>query len=93
MEDMEPRAALSAISRQKGEGMVAGEYAESADTQRERTVAAVWLAYERLLAKEGAVDFDDLLLQAVRFLKNNPEKRAAYQARWPYITYRRVPGH
>ena len=27
-EEVEPRAALSAVSRQKGEGVMAGEYAE-----------------------------------------------------------------
>jgi DNA helicase-2/ATP-dependent DNA helicase PcrA len=85
LEDLEPRAALSAISRQKGEGMTAGEYADAATTPYERRIAGVWLAYERFLKEDGAMDFDDLLAQAVRFLKNNPEKRAAYQARWTYI--------
>jgi DNA helicase-2/ATP-dependent DNA helicase PcrA len=65
--------------------MTAGEYADAATTPYERRIAGVWLAYERFLKEDGAMDFDDLLAQAVRFLKNNPEKRAAYQARWTYI--------
>lgn len=85
IEDIEPRMALGFVSRNKGEGVVAGDLAESADNPRERALASVWLAYERILAKEGALDFDDLLLRSVRFLENNPAQRAAYQARWQYI--------
>jgi len=36
-------------------------------------------------ARDGALDFDDLLLRAVSFMRNHPEARAQYQARWPYI--------
>lgn len=83
--ELEPRAILNAISRQKGEGVTAGEYAESASTYKERTVASVWLAYERALAQGSALDFDDLLLRAERFLRANPVVREAYQQRWQYI--------
>lgn len=83
--ELEPRAILSVISRQKGEGLTAGEYAEAAQTHRERTVAMVWLAYERALAAESALDFDDLLLRAERFLRESPVARDAYQKRWKYL--------
>ncbi len=83
--EIEPRAILNAISRQKGEGVTASEYADAASTFKERTIASVWLAYERTLAAESALDFDDLLLKAERFLRNNPEAREAYQKRWRYI--------
>ncbi len=83
--EIEPRAILGAISRQKGEGLTAGEYAEAASTYRERTIASVWLAYERTLAAESALDFDDLLLRAERFLRDNAAAREHYQKRWRYI--------
>lgn len=83
--ELEPRAILNAISRQKGEGVTAGEYAEAASTYKERTVASVWLAYERALAAESALDFDDLLLRAERFLRGNTAAREAYQKRWQYL--------
>ena len=85
LEDIEPRAALGMISRNKGEGVSASDYAEDPENPRERALASVWLKYERTLAEEGALDFDDLLLRAVKFLEKNPERCLMYQARWPYI--------
>ncbi len=83
--EIEPRAALGAISRQKGEGLTAGDYAEKAQNGRERTIAAIWLSYERGLTADSALDFDDLLLRAEKFLRENAEARLAYQNRWKYI--------
>jgi DNA helicase-2/ATP-dependent DNA helicase PcrA len=84
-EDIEPRVALAVISRNKGEGIRAGEFADGAETPRDRALAAAWLAYERALREDGALDFDDLLLHAASFLRENPELCAKYKARWPYI--------
>ena len=83
--ELEPRAVLAVLSRQKGEGVTAGEFAEEVETHRERVIAAVWLAYERALAQEAALDFDDLLLRAERLLRARPEVREAYLRRWPYV--------
>jgi DNA helicase-2/ATP-dependent DNA helicase PcrA len=83
--EFEPRAVLGAISRAKGDGLSAGEYAEGAVSFRERTVAAAWALYEKALRSDGAVDFDDLLLKAVELLHKHPEVREAYQKRWRYV--------
>jgi DNA helicase-2/ATP-dependent DNA helicase PcrA len=83
--EIEPRAALGTISRHKGEGVTAGQYAEAAQTGRERTLAAIWLSYERALAADSALDFDDLLARSEKFLRENAEARAAYQRRWKYV--------
>jgi DNA helicase II / ATP-dependent DNA helicase PcrA len=83
--EIEPRGALGAISKQKGEGVSAGEYAEAARTSRERLVANVWQKYEKALADDSALDFDDLLLRAERLLRTNEEIRTRYQQRWHYI--------
>ncbi len=85
VEDIEPRAALSLISKQKGRGLTASDFGPEAQPFRERTIAAAWLAYEQALKKEGAVDFDDLLLRAVHLLRDNPEVRERYKNRWRYI--------
>ncbi|MDE1924993.1 MAG: UvrD-helicase domain-containing protein [Patescibacteria group bacterium] len=84
-QEIEPRVALSAVSRRKGEGVTAGEYAEAAENHRERLIASAWLKYEKTLADDSALDFDDLLLKAERFLHENATARAAYQKRWPYV--------
>lgn len=88
-EDIEPRTALSLISKQKGQGVVAAEFATDAASAswriRERTIAGAWLAYEQALKREQAVDFDDLLLRAMHMLRDNKEVRERYQKRWKYI--------
>lgn len=84
-EEIEPRAVLSAISRNKGEGLTAGEFAEGASDHRARLIASAWQKYEQALRKDTAVDFDDLLLRSMRLLEKNTEVRAHYQARWKYI--------
>lgn len=83
--DIEPRAALGMISRQKGEGITLGAWQEDARNPRERAVAAVWARYEAALAKDQALDFDDILARAVRFLESSPGKRDHYQHRFKYI--------
>ncbi len=83
--EAEPRAILSAISRAKGDGLTLGEYTQGATTFRERSVAGAWALYEKALRQEQAMDFDDLLLYAVRLLESHPELCARYQARWRYI--------
>ena len=83
--EFEPRMVLGAISRAKGDGLTLSAYSERASNFRERAIAAAWALYEQALRKDGAVDFDDLLLRAVELLQNNPEIRTAYQKRWRYV--------
>lgn len=85
VEDLEPRSVLGTISRQKGEGITQSDYAAGASNPYERQVAAAWQKYDQALRQDGAADFDDLLVLAVRLLQNHPEVRAACQARWRYI--------
>lgn len=84
-EEIEPRAALGTISKQKGRGVTADAFAESTATPRDKIISQVWLAYEQALRKDGAVDFDDLLLRAMLLLRSNEEVRTLYQKRWRYI--------
>ena len=81
----EPRTVLSVISREKGEGRSAEEFdADVADVWR-HSVGRIWERYEARLAKEGALDFDDLLLRTFHLLRDNNEARARCRARWHYI--------
>lgn len=83
--NFEPPKMLGAISRQKGEGVTADEFAEQANDFFPRVVSRVWDAYEKTLSEEKAVDFDDLLLKTALLLKNNASLRERYQAQWKYI--------
>ena len=84
-ESFEPRAALSMLSRAKGQGMTLSDYGSSARTYREEVVTKAWVLYEEALRKEQALDFDDLLLRAMLLLRDNATVRARYQSRWHYI--------
>lgn len=50
-----------------------------------RFVNHVYDAYQRRLAYQGAVDFDDLILYALNILDENPDFRKRLQKRWPYV--------
>ena len=74
------------ISKEKGRFVSAEEYGETADSEYIRgVVARVWLRYESILAREKALDFDDLLLKTATFLKNNREILLRYRSIWKYI--------
>jgi len=85
LEDENPRSTLAAISRQKGSGVSAIEYGEHASTPRQHTVSRAWIWYEAVLHEASALDFDDLLLKALRLLERAPDVRELLQSRWPYI--------
>ena len=81
-----PRQVLSRISREKGEGKTPTEFEDTAQSSYETTVAEVWHEYEKARTNEGALDFDDLLLQTLLLLKNKPEVLVRLQNRWTYLT-------
>ena len=59
-------------------------YLESADPNTER-VAQIYEIYRQELAKANALDFDDLLLYAVKVLKSSGETRERYNRRFRHI--------
>ncbi len=74
------------ISRQKGNLVTMEEYrSDVGNAYFPMIVAAVWERYEGFLKREKALDFDDLILKTVILLRDHPEVRASYQARWKYI--------
>lgn len=85
--ELSPRAVLGRISRAKGEGMRASEFYEKNGRSSfgGRITAEAWLRYEKTLAAEKALDFDDLIALPVRLLEEHDDIRALAQARWRYI--------
>lgn len=86
IEQWPPRTVLSAISRKKGDGVSAEEYAGEARTFRERAVADAWVIYEKALREEDALDFDDLLYRLLKLLHKSDRVRSLLQNRWNFIT-------
>jgi len=85
--ELSPRAVLNRISRQKGEGMRVQEFVEKHGRSSfgNRIVAEAWRSYEKTLAAEKALDFDDLIALPVRLLEENDDIRKLAQDRWRYI--------
>jgi DNA helicase-2/ATP-dependent DNA helicase PcrA len=80
-----PRSVLGHISWAKNHMLDPQEvYLQSADPKTER-VAHIYAEYKKELAKANALDFDDLLLEAVRLLKAAPAVRDYYNRRFQYI--------
>jgi DNA helicase II / ATP-dependent DNA helicase PcrA len=80
-----PRNVLSRISWAKNHMLDPQEvYLQSGDPKTER-VAHIYEVYKQELAKSNALDFDDLLLYAVRVLKSSGETRERYNRRYRYV--------
>jgi DNA helicase II / ATP-dependent DNA helicase PcrA len=80
-----PRSVLGHVSWAKNHMLDPQEaYLQSADPKTER-VAHIYAEYKKELAKANALDFDDLLLEAVRLLKAAPAVRDYYNRRFQYI--------
>ncbi len=83
--EFRPSAVLNAISRAKNEMRDPGVLDEHAANHRERTIARLATRYQERLRKANALDFDDLLLEAVRLFHEAPDVLAKYQERWRYL--------
>ena len=80
-----PRAVLSHISWAKNHMLDPQEiYLQSNDPTTEK-VSHIYAEYRKELLKANAMDFDDLLLEAVRLLKAAPEVRDYYSRRFHHV--------
>ncbi len=80
-----PRVVLGRISWAKNHMLDPQEYyLGSADPTSEK-VAHIFEAYRQELRKANALDFDDLLLEAVRVLKSSADVRERYNRRYRYL--------
>ncbi len=80
-----PRAILERISHAKNHGLSPEQLAAEAFDDRGRAIAKVFEAYQGILRKCAALDFDDLLLRAVELLHDHSEARVAWSERFRYI--------
>jgi DNA helicase-2/ATP-dependent DNA helicase PcrA len=82
-----PRSVQSAISAAKNRGEDAEAFTARAQFADERraSIARVFQQYEERLQKNNALDFDDLLIKAVRLLRDVPEVRNRYNDQFRYL--------
>jgi DNA helicase-2/ATP-dependent DNA helicase PcrA len=81
----DPGTILNMISRAKGDNIGRLEYFDAAKSYIEETVAQIWEKYDAIVAKEKALDFDDLLWKTAQLLAKNEQVRKRYQTIWKYI--------
>lgn len=83
---LKERTILGAISSAKNERILPDEYEMNAMGDFNRTrIAKAYKEYQKTLLKNNAMDFDDLLVNAVELFKSNPDVLADYQNRLKYI--------
>ena len=84
-EFMQYRAALSRISHAKNTKQHRAGSVQERGQQGKRSVAALFEEYEKALRNANALDFDDLLLEAVRLLQHDEATREAWNRRLSYV--------
>ncbi len=82
---MQPRSVLSRISHAKNHGISPEAFYSAASDPRSERVAVVFKQYQAALKRANALDFDDLLLEAVRLLRESPETAERYNQRFRYM--------
>jgi DNA helicase-2/ATP-dependent DNA helicase PcrA len=85
IKQLTPRAVLGRISWAKNHMVDPQEYYLASKDPNSERVAHIYQSYKAELRKNNALDFDDLLLEAVRLLKVSGQVRERYQHRYRYL--------
>ena len=80
-----PGNVLGTISNAKNTLTTAEQFAAVASDFFQRTVARAYLKYEEELAKNEALDFDDLILRVVHGLRDRPDVLAELQQHFQHL--------
>lgn len=76
---------LNRISKLKSSLIYPEGYEKESGNYYEKTVSQIYSAYQRELQKANAMDFDDLIMLAVRLFEKNPQILEKYQNQFKYI--------
>lgn len=80
-----PRVVKDQIGTLKNSGIDAWTYASQAKGFQAERLASLYDQYERLLCENNALDFDDLLMLAVRLLMNHADTRQRLHRQFRHI--------
>ncbi len=80
-----PKTVLNFISRAKDRLMTPADVSNEAKDFRESKMAQLYAEYQRRLVAANAVDFDDIIMQTVRMLRENPEALEYCQKKFKYV--------
>ena len=82
---VKPSAVSSMISNAKNELISPQEYEDTAHYPFQKEVAKIYAYYEKLRQAAGALDFDDLLIEAVRLFKEHDDIRDKWRTQFKHI--------
>ena len=82
---MQYRAALSQISHSKSHNETPEDRYKAAADPRFTRLAKIYELYQERLLRANALDFDDLLLESVRLLRNDEVVRQLYNRRFEFV--------
>lgn len=80
-----PRSVRYAISNAKNQGLTPQELEQEQNNYRGRVLAEVYRAYQKSLAENNALDFDDLIRVPVQLFKQNEQVLAYWHQRFRHI--------
>ena len=84
-DNFKPKSVLNLISEAKNELLSEIEYPQYARGDFLKTVASIYLEYQKILKKYCALDFDDLLFKAVKLFDLNNQVLKKYQERFHHV--------
>lgn len=79
-----PSSVRATISGAKNELISALEYPQYARGLFQETVAKIYIEYQKILNKNHALDFDDLLLMVIKLFQTSPATLTRYQIKFHY---------
>ena len=80
-----PQDVLARVSSAKNELITVGAYRRARKGVFDEIVSRVYRVYQEQLSRNGALDFDDLLMRAVELLRADEEVLAHYQDRLRFV--------
>ncbi|MFP4417222.1 MAG: ATP-dependent helicase [Fibrobacterota bacterium] len=82
---MPPRRLLHTISNYKNDCMPPEQVAQTADNFYQEELAKVYERYQKMLKKQQAMDFDDLITNSVYLLQGDSDLLTRYQRTFQYV--------
>ena len=83
--EIKPTQVLNAISRAKNRFEWPEQMEANAVDEQDHLLARIYREYQKILRENHALDFDDLLIEAVRLLTEKPEVGEMYQNRFRHV--------
>lgn len=84
-QQIKPQGVSAMISKAKNDLTGPDEFAAGAQYPYAREVAKIYARYESMRRAAGALDFDDLLLETVRLLREHPDVRNKWRQHFKHI--------